>query len=101
MKNFNIKGMSVENIAGILILIIALVNLILQALGIKVLPISNDDISNIVSVVFTIAASLYNTYKNRNISTAAQVTQQITDSLKNGQILIKDVNALLEKCKER
>lgn len=39
-------------------------------------------------------------YKNRNVSTASQVAQNITDAIKNGELLIEDVNTLLEKCKE-
>lgn len=101
MKKINLKGISAENIAGILILLLSLVNLVLSVLGVKTLPISNDEISNVVSTGFVIITSLYNTYKNRNISTAAQVAQQVTDSIKNGELLIEDVNAILQKCKNR
>ena len=101
MKKINLKGMSAENITGILVLLLSLANLVLSMFGVKTLPISNDEISNIVSTGFVIVTSLYNTYKNRNISTAAQVAQQVTDSIKNGELLIEDVNAILQKCKNR
>ena len=43
---------------------------------------------------------IWNTYKNRNISTASQTAQQITDAIKNGEILVEDVNELINKCKK-
>ena len=101
MKKINLKGITAEAVAGVLILVVALVNAIFQMLGIHTLPIENEEISNIVSIVFLIGTTLYNTYKNRNISTASQVAQNVTDSIKNGEILIEDVQALLEKCKAK
>lgn len=100
MKKINLKGITAEAVTGVFVLLVALTNAILQMFGYNTLPIADDNISNIVSIVFLIVTTLYNTYKNRNISTASQVAQNITDSIKNGEILIEDVNALLEKCKE-
>lgn len=100
MKKINLKGITAEAVTGVLVLLVALINAILQMFGYNTLPIADDNISNIVSIVFLIVTTLYNTYKNRNISTASQVAQNITDSIKNGEILIEDVNTLLEKCKE-
>lgn len=99
MKKINLKGITAEAVTGILILVIALINAVLQMFGYNTLPIEDENISSIVSIVFLIISALYNTYKNRNISTASQVAQNITDAIKNGEILIEDVNALLEKCK--
>ena len=99
MKIINIKGITAETVAGVLVLLVALVNAVFQMLGFDTLPIENEEISNIVSIVFLIATTLYNTYKNRNISTASQVAQNITDSIKNGELLVDDVTALLDKCK--
>ena len=100
MKKINLKGITAEAVTGVLVLLVALINAILQMFGYNTLPIADDNISSIVSIVFLIVTTLYNTYKNRNISTASQVAQNITDAIKNGEILIEDVNALLEKCKE-
>lgn len=96
----NLKGITAEAVTGVLVLFVALINAILQMFGYNTLPIADDNISNIVSIVFLITTALYNTYKNRNVSTASQVAQNITDAIKNGELLIEDVNALLEKCKE-
>ena len=100
MKKINLKGITAEAITGVLVLLVALINAVLQMVGYNTLPIADDNISNIVSIIFLIITTLYNTYKNRNVSTASQVAQNITDAIKNGELLIEDVNTLLEKCKE-
>ena len=100
MSKINLKGITSETVTGVLILLVALINAILQMLGFNTLPIANDDVSSIVSIVFLIITTLYNTYKNRNISKASQVDQNVCDAIKNGEILIEDVNALFDKCKE-
>ena len=100
MKNINLKGVNAETVAGVLILLVALINAVLQMFGINALPIENDEVTNIVSTVFLIVSALWNTYKNRNISTASQTAQQITDAIKNGEILVEDVNELINKCKK-
>ena len=100
MKKINLKGITAEAVTGVLVLLVALINAILQMFGYNTLPIADDNISNIVSIVFLIVTTLYNTYKNRNISTASQVAQNITDAIKSGELLIEDVNTLLEKCKK-
>ena len=100
MKNINLKGVNAETVTGVLILLVALVNAILQMFGINTLPIENGEISEIVSTVFLIITVLWNTWKNRNISTASQTAQQITDAIKNGEMLVEDVNELINKCKK-
>lgn len=100
MNKMNLKGITAEAVTGVLVLFVALINTILQIFGYNTLPIADENISSIVSIIFLIITTLYNTYKNRNISTASQVAQNITDAIKNGELLIEDVNTLLEKCKE-
>ena len=100
MKNINLKGINAETVTGVLILLVALVNAVLQMFGINTLPIENEEVSNIVSTVFLIVTAIWNTYKNRNISTASQTAQQITNAIKNGEILVEDVNELINKCKK-
>lgn len=101
MKKINLKGITAENITGILILLVALINATLQMFGINTIPITNDEIGEIVSVVFLIITALYNTWKNRNISTASQTAQKVTDAIKSGEILIEDVETLIQKIKNK
>ena len=100
MSNINLKGVTAEAVTGVLILLVVLINAVLQMFGINTLPIENEEVSNIVSTIFLIATVLWNTWKNRNISTASQTAQQITDAIKNGEILVEDVNELINKCKK-
>lgn len=99
MKNINLKGVTAEAVTGVLVLLVALINAIFQMFGINTLPIENGEVSEIVSTVFLIVTTLYNVYKNRNISTASQKAQAVTDALKSGELLIEDVDALLDKVK--
>jgi len=100
MSKINLKGITKEALINVFILLLALVNAILQMLGLNVLPIENKDLSEIISILFLIATTLYNTYKNRNVSTASQIAQQVTDSIKNGEVLIEEVEELLDKVKK-
>ena len=100
MKNINLKGVTAEAVTGVLILLVALINAVLQMFGVNTLPIENGEVSDIVSTIFLITTTLYNVYKNRNISTASQKAQQITNALKSGELLAEDVDTLLNKIKE-
>lgn len=100
MKKVNLKGLTSEAVAGIVILAIALANACLQMSGYNTLPIADADVSEIVSTIFLIATALWNTYKNRNISTASQKGQQIVDAIKNGEVLVEEVDELLAKVRK-
>ena len=100
MKNINLKGITKESVTGVLVLLLALINAVLQMFGLNTLPIENNDISAIISSVFVIGTALYNTWKNRNLSSASQIAQNITDALKTGELLEDDVKSLLDKIKK-
>lgn len=100
MKKLNLKGISSSSITTVIVLLIALVNAVLQIFGINTIPISNDEVSEIVSIVFLIVTSLYSTYKNFNVTPASQVAQNITDSIKNGELVAEDIERILDKIKE-
>ena len=97
MKKLNLKGITSEAVAGVLILIVALVNAVLQMFGYNTLPIADADVSEIVSTVFLIGATLYNTWKNRNVSSASQTGQKVVDAIKSGELLVEEVDELLAK----
>lgn len=100
MKKLNLKGVTSEAVAGILILVVALVNAVLQMFGFNTIPITNTDVSEIVSTVFLIGATLYNVYKNRNVTIASQKAQQVTNAIKNGELLVEEVDELLAKVRK-
>lgn len=100
MKKINLSGVTAEAVTGVLLLVIALVNAVLQMFGINTIPIADSDVSEIVSTVFLIVTALWNTYKNRNVSSASQISQEITDAIKNGEILVDEVEELLQKVRQ-
>lgn len=100
MKKLNIKGLTPSSITTVIVLLIALINAILQIFGINTIPITNDEVSEIVSIVFLIVTSLYSTYKNFNVTPASQVAQNVTDAIKNGEIVVEDIEELLGRIKE-
>ena len=100
MKNINLKGVTAEAVTGVLVLLVALINAVFQMFGINTLPIENSEVSEIVSTVFLIATTLYNVYKNRNITIASQKAQEVTNAIKAGELLIEDVDKLLDKVKK-
>ena len=101
MNKINLKGITSEAVTGVLILVVALVNAVLQMFGVDTLPIDDENISAIVSTVFLIVTALYNTWKNRNVTTISQEVQQIADAVRNGEILEDDVKKLINKIKTK
>ena len=92
----NPKGITPETVTGVILLLIALLDVVLQRFGIRTLPIENDAIAGMVSTLFLIATTLYNTWKNRNISSASQIAQSITDAIKQGELLEEDIRKYIE-----
>ena len=101
MNKINFKGITSEAVTGVLVLLVSLINAVLQKLGVNALPIENEEVSNMVSIVFLIGATLYNTWKNRNLTSASQTAQRITDSIKNGEILEDEIKEIIQKFKTR
>ena len=101
MNKINLKGVTSEAVTGILILVVALVNAVLQMFGVDTLPLDDEHISAIVSTVFLIVTALWNTWKNRNVTTISQEVQQIADAVRNGEILEDDVKELINKIKTK
>lgn len=99
MKKINLKGINKETVIGIVIQIVVVVNAVLQMFGYKTLPISDNTIDGIISTVFLIVVTGYNTYKNRNVTKASQIGQSITDMIKNGELLAEDVETVVKDIK--
>ena len=100
MKKLNLKGLTPSSITTVVVLLIALINAVLQIFGINTIPVTNDEVSEIVSILFLIVTSLYSTYKNFNVTPASQVAQNVTDAIKNGEIVVEDIEELLGRIKE-
>lgn len=100
MKKLNLKGLTPSSITTVVVLLIALINAVLQIFGINTIPVTNDEASEIVSILFLIVTSLYSTYKNFNVTPASQTAQNITDAIKNGELVANDIDEILKKIKE-
>ena len=97
----NLKGITKESVIGVVVLVVALVNAILQMFGLNTLPITNDDVSGIISTIFLIGSTAYSVYKNFNVTPASQTAQKVTDMIKNGEIAVDQVMDVIEKIKEQ
>lgn len=100
MNKLNLKNINAFTIARVLILAIALINSILQTCGYDTLPIENEEVENIVSTVFLIVTTLWNTWKNCNVTTISQEVQQIADAVKQGDLLLDDLRELKDKIRK-
>lgn len=64
-------------IARTIWLIVALVNQCMIVLGRDVLPIAEDDVYQVVSIIFTIGAALSAWWKNNSFTRAAIVADEV------------------------
>ena len=77
MKKINLKGITAENVTGIFILLVALINATLQMFGINILPISNEEVSNIVSTIFLIIVPITNIMTLKVLSLYFRVRRRV------------------------
>ena len=71
-----------ETIIRTVILAIALINQILTSCGVSVIPIGDDQITELISLVFTIGASVWAWWKNNSFTWAALEADVLLDDLK-------------------
>ena len=77
------KNVKAETIIRTVVLIIALINQILIATGNNVLPISDDQIAELLSTIFTIGASLWAWWKNNSFTKKAIAADEYLAELRN------------------
>jgi len=75
--------MKKETVIRTVILALALINQILTAVGKSVIPIDNTTITQFVSAVFTVAASIWSWWKNNSFTYEAIVADEYLRELKN------------------
>ena len=74
----------VETIIRTVTLALALVNQILTSTGHSVIPVSDDQIAEGISLAFTVGASLWAWWKNNSFSQAAIRADLTLDALRAG-----------------
>ena len=72
----------VDTIVRTIVLIMALINQVLAIKGKEVLPVTEDEVYQLVSLVITITASLWAWWKNNSFTQAAIMGDQLKDELK-------------------
>lgn len=79
---FDIKNVSSGTITRTIILLIALVNQILAYFGISPLQIADEDIGTIVTILFTVGASVAAWWKNNSFTKVAIQADELKRNLK-------------------
>ncbi len=73
-----------ETIIRTILLVVALVNQVLIVTGHSVLPVSDEQITEVISLVFTIGASLWAWWKNNSFTKNAIEADNYLASLREG-----------------
>ena len=76
------KNVKASTIIRTVVLLLALVNQGLTIAGLNVLPITDDQVTEVLSLVLTIGASLWAWWKNNSFTPAAIKADELMDELK-------------------
>ena len=79
---FDIKNVSSGTITRTIILLLALVNQILAYFGISPLQIADEDIGTVITILFTIGASVVSWWKNNSFTKTAIQADELKRNLK-------------------
>ena len=80
--------------------VLALVNLVLSAMGKSPLPISSETVSLIIGGAIALGISAWNYWKNHNITTASQKGQEIVDLIKQGKVELEQIEDVIDMLKK-
>lgn len=70
-----------ETIIRTVILAVALINQLLTSFGVSVIPIGDDQITELISLVFTIGASVWAWWENNSFTKNAIEADKLLDEL--------------------
>lgn len=76
------KNVKTETIVRTVILIVALINQALTVAGKSLLPITDDQITEVITLAITIGASVWNWWKNNSFTQPAIKADEILKDLK-------------------
>ncbi|MFR1498920.1 MAG: phage holin [Monoglobus pectinilyticus] len=79
------NNITAGTIARTIVLLLALANQVLAMCGKQILNIADDDIYQVVSIVFTIGASVWSWWKNNSFSYEAIKADKIMSELKGNE----------------
>ena len=72
------------------VLMLALTNQILEATGHSIIPISDEQLSELITLCFTISASLWAWWKNNSFTENAIKADQVLAKLNDGEAIDSD-----------
>lgn len=84
-KGIQIMKCDKTTIVRTIILILSLVNVCLEQFGIKIIPIDNEVISQIVSLVLLVYSAISSWWHNNSFTEAAKKADQYMKELKGGK----------------
>lgn len=73
-----------ETIIRTVVLFVALINQGLSMLGWNLIPITDDQIAELITLLFTVGASLWAWWKNNSFSYEAKKADELLDSMRKG-----------------
>lgn len=76
------KEIKTDTIIRTIVLIIALINQVLAILGKEAIPITEDTVYQVVTLIFTVGAALWAWWKNNSFTLAAIEGDKVKDALK-------------------
>lgn len=79
------KNVKTETIVRTVILIVALINQVLTVAGKSLLPITDEQITEVITLVITIGASLWAWWKNNSFTQNAIEADKVLDQLKSAE----------------
>lgn len=80
------QNVKTDTIVRTIILIVALVNQILTSTGHAVIPVSDEEITQVITLVITIGASVWAWWKNNSFTKEAIQADQVLADLKNKEV---------------
>ena len=79
------NNITAGTIARTIILLLALTNQVLAMCGKQILNIADDDIYQVVSIIFTIGASVWGWWKNNSFTQEAIKADEVMTELKENE----------------
>lgn len=79
------KNVKASTIIRTVVLVLALVNQGLTIAGLNVLPITEEQVTEVLSLLFTIGASLWAWWKNNSFTPEAIKADELMEELKGGE----------------
>lgn len=77
------EKISVSTVIRTVCLLLALVNLTLETFGKSIIPISDEQVSELITLIFTIVTSVISFWKNNSFTQEAIIADGLMKDMKN------------------